>query len=105
MLLFESYKNQSMENLTMEHKAQEIVFTGRKPSKAQIIKRASFIADSGASLIDVFWGENGFTLDKSNGSWSGYGWIKDISADSIASSLNSSNGLKTSFSFLLRGQP
>jgi hypothetical protein len=83
-----------MENLTMEHKAQEIVFTGRKPSKAQILSKIKPLAALGSTLIEVYWGENGITLDKTSGHgwnigpWYGYGWIKDISAESIALELN-----------------
>jgi hypothetical protein len=78
----------------MEHKANIIEFKGKKPSKAQVLFKVKKLAESGSSLIEVYWGENGITLDKTSGygwnfgQWYGYGWLKDISADSIASELN-----------------
>lgn len=79
----------------MNHEPKIIEFTGRKPSKAQIMAKVGFVADIGATLIEVYWGENGFTLDKSNGRWSGFGWIKDISGDSIADQLNEPNRIQS----------
>jgi hypothetical protein len=78
----------------MEHISQVIEFKGRKPSKAQILAKVKPLAELGSTLIEVYWGENGITLDKTSGHgwnigpWYGYGWLKDISADSIASELN-----------------
>lgn len=74
----------------MDHKANIIEFKGKKPSKAQVMAKVKPLAASGASLIEVYWGENGLTLDKQghNGSWYGWGWLKDIDADSIAAELN-----------------
>ena len=87
----------------MEHKANIIEFTGRKPSKAQVLSKVKFRAAAGITLIEVYWGENGITLDKQspNGSWYGWGWIKDISGDSLAKELNKPQ-LSTSFKHLLR---
>ena len=79
----------------MNHEPRVIEFKGKKPSKAQIMAKVGFVADTGATLIEVYWGENGFTLDKSNGQWSGFGWIKDISADSIADQLNSKDWIQS----------
>jgi hypothetical protein len=87
----------------MDHKANIIEFTGRKPSKAQVLAKVKFLAAAGVTLIEVYWGENSITLDKenSNGSWYGWGWLKDISADDIAKELNKPQ-LSTSFKHLLR---
>ena len=78
----------------MDHEAKIIEFTGKKPSRAQILAKVKPLAERGSTLIEVYWGENGITLDKTSGHgwnigpWYGYGWIKEISADSIASELN-----------------
>jgi hypothetical protein len=75
--------------LIMEHKAEQITFKGKKPSKAQIIAKVKPLTILGIDLIEVYWGENGFSLDRSNnGTWTGFGWIKDIPAESIADELN-----------------
>jgi len=75
----------------MNHHAETIEFTGKKPSKAQILKKVKALADKGHTLIEVYWGENGFTLDKhsASGPWAGFGWLKDISGDDVARELNS----------------
>lgn len=74
----------------MDHIAHEIVFTGKKPSKAQVAAKVKKAANLGITLINVSWGENWFTLDKQgiNGRWCGFGWLKDISADDMANELN-----------------
>lgn len=74
----------------MEHMAQEIVFKGNKPSKKQVLAKALDRVKQGHTLIEIYWGENGMTLDKQsiNGIWCGFGWIKDISADDIAKQIN-----------------
>ena len=73
----------------MAHIAQEIVFTGRKPSEKQVFAKVYARVLQGFTLIEVYWGENGFTLDLNNGKWYGFGWIKNISADDIAKKINS----------------
>ena len=75
----------------MDHIAQEIVFTGKKPSKKQVFSKVYARVLRGHTLIEVYWGENGLTLDlnTSNGKWYGFGWIKDISADDVAKEINS----------------
>jgi len=75
----------------MDHIAQEIVFNGKKPSKKQVLAKAYERVKQGHTLIEIYWGENGMTLDKQriNGTWCGFGWIKDISADDIAKEINS----------------
>jgi hypothetical protein len=75
----------------MDHIASEIVFKGKKPSKKQVFQKAMARVLTGHTLIEIYWGENGMTLDKQriNGRWCGFGWIKDISADDIAKEINS----------------
>lgn len=72
----------------MDHIAQEIVFKGKKPSQKQVFAKALDRVKQGDTLIEIYWGENGLTLDQNNGSWYGFGWIKDISADDIAKQIN-----------------
>ena len=68
----------------------EDFFTGRKPSRAQVMAKCRAAIQSGAAAISIQWGENALDLDYSfNGrSWNGRGWIKDISGDDIAQELN-----------------
>lgn len=73
----------------MDHIASEIVFEGKKPSKKQVFSKAFARVLTGHTLIEIYWGENGMTLDLNNGTWYGFGWIKDISADDIAKEINS----------------
>ena len=73
----------------MDHIAQEIVFEGKKPTKKQVFSKAYARVLQGFTLIEIYWGENGLTLDLNNGQWYGFGWIKDISADDIAKEINS----------------
>lgn len=72
----------------MNHIAQEIVFKGKKPSKKQVINKALERVNKGFTLIEIYWGENGITLDLNNGNWYGWGWIKDIAGDEVARSIN-----------------
>ena len=74
----------------MDHIAQEIIFKGKKPSQKQVLTKALDRVKRGDTLIEIYWGENGITLDKQgiNGIWCGFGWIKDISADDIAKQIN-----------------
>lgn len=74
----------------MDHIANEIVFNGKKPSQKQVLAKVLERVNQGHTLIEIYWGENGITLDKQgiNGIWCGWGWIKDISADDIAKKIN-----------------
>lgn len=72
----------------MDHIAQEIVFKGNKPSKKQVFQKAMARVLTGHTLIEIYFGENGITLDLNNGKWYGFGWIRDISADDIAQEIN-----------------
>lgn len=68
----------------MEH----IEFTGRKPSKVQIMAKIKPILKTGETFIQVQWGENQITLEQLASGWLGYGWIKNISGDDLARELN-----------------
>jgi hypothetical protein len=66
-------------------------FTGRKPSRAQVMAKINALIKSGARSISVTWGENWIELDHLGGqlgSWSGSGWLRDIGGDDIAQELN-----------------
>ena len=64
-------------------------FTGRKPSKAQLMAKAKAFDNQGSDFISLTWGENWVDLHKdSGGYWSGTGWIKDIGGDWLARELN-----------------
>ncbi len=83
----------------MDHSAKTITFTGRKPSKVQILARVKPLVKAGETFIEVQWGENWFQLDKQglNGPWYGHGFIKDISADTVAQELNNQARAKQAF--------
>lgn len=67
-----------------------IEFTGRKPSKAQVMRAAGAAIEKGHKMLDIRWGENWLELSFHDGNreWYGYGWIKDISGDDLARELN-----------------
>jgi hypothetical protein len=90
----------------MDHSPKTITFTGRKPSKAQILSKVKPLAAAGETFIEVLWGENWFQLDKqgANGSWYGHGFIKDIGADTVAQELNNQARVKQAFNSML-GNP
>jgi len=73
----------------MPTNAQNHNFTGRKPSKAQVLNKAKQLEKLGADFIALAWGENWIDLTQdTNGNWSGIGWIKDIGGDWVARELN-----------------
>ena len=72
----------------MNHVAQEIVFKGKKPTVKQVMTKVMTRVNQGHTLIEVYWGENGITLDKNNGKWYGFVWLKDIDSDLIAREIN-----------------
>ena len=80
----------------MDHSPKTISFTGRKPSKVQILAKIKPLAAAGETFIEVYWGENWLQLDKqgNNGNWYGHGHIKDIAADTLAKELNNSERAK-----------
>ena len=69
---------------------KEIVFDGRKPSYAQVMRAVGVDLSKGHTDIAVIWGENAIDLyfDHRVNQWFGSGWIKDISGQDIAEELN-----------------
>lgn len=63
-------------------------FTGRKPSKAQLMAKAKAFDNQGADFIAFAWGENWIDLTLVDGYWHGSGWIKEIGGDWLARELN-----------------
>lgn len=63
-------------------------FPGKKPSKAQIIKLATYLYNYGYKEFEIVWGENRIEFDISNGILIGTGWIKDISGYDTATLIN-----------------
>ena len=63
-------------------------FEGRCPTKAQVTKVARIGMSSGASVVEIWWGENMIELQKAyNGSWFGRGWIRSIGGQDLAEEL------------------
>lgn len=69
----------------------EYQFKGRKPSSKQVIKKIKEAVNQGNDLIDIYWGENGLTIQLCKGSYLGWGWIKDISGQDLAEAINRQN--------------
>ena len=69
---------------------KEIVFEGRKPSYAQVMRAVGEDLSKGHTDIAVIWGENAIDLyfDHRVKQWFGSGWIRDISGQDIAGELN-----------------
>lgn len=61
-----------------------IIFTDRKPSKAQVLARVRKAMKEGAPVIEVLWGENWIEIENIHGYWHGRGWIRDISGQDLA---------------------
>jgi hypothetical protein len=72
----------------MPNNAQNHNFTGRKPSKAQVLNQAKRLEKQGADFIGITWGENWLDLVLVDDYWHGSGWIKDIDGAWIARELN-----------------
>ena len=70
----------------------EDFFTGRKPSKAQVLARVKTGIKAGAEAISLQWGEHTLDLDLHRGQWWGSGHIREISAWDIAIELNQAAG-------------
>ena len=67
----------------------EYDFTGRKPSKVQVLKQVNEGIKQNATLIHISWGENRVEAEKfKHNGWVGSGWIKGISGYDIAIELN-----------------
>jgi hypothetical protein len=63
-------------------------YTGRKPSKNQVIKDIKKAIFNGYTIIDIFCGENSIYIEKSTHNFYGRGWIKNISGHDIAQELS-----------------
>lgn len=84
------------------HDIKTVEFTGRKPSKAMIVKAAKDCIKQGYNAIDISWGENCISLNVNNhhpfnrmGQWFGSGWIKNIGGSDLADELNRTNKTDT----------
>ena len=66
----------------------EDFFTGRKPSRAQVLAKIKAGIKAGAEAISLQWGENWIELDYHRGKWIGRGWIRAIGGDDLAQELN-----------------
>jgi len=62
-------------------------FKGRKPSANQAYSMVMHAAKSGHEKIEIRWGENAIDLEYAHGKWFGFGWIKDISGNDMAQSV------------------
>ena len=67
----------------------EYTFTGRAPSLAQVKAHIKKALAGNHSWIQLSWGENQITLEKTLcngyfGPWEGQGWIRRISGDDLA---------------------
>lgn len=69
---------------------KEIVFDGRKPSYAQVMRAVGEEISKGNTDLEVIWGENHIDLyfDPRVKQWFGNGWIRDIDGSYIANELN-----------------
>jgi hypothetical protein len=77
----------------MEH----IEFSGRKPSKVQIMAKLKPILKTNETFIQIKWGENWITLEQLASGWLGSGWIKGLSGDDLARELNKQFNAKQAF--------
>lgn len=71
----------------------EYDYEGKRPSKAQIIKRVQEAVKAGAVDINLNWGENWLRFEYVKGwaggrCWHGFGWFKSVGGDDIAKQLN-----------------
>lgn len=69
---------------------KEIVFDGRKPSYAQVMRAVGEELSKGNTDLEIIWGENHIDLyfDPRVKQWFGSGWIRDIDGSYIANELN-----------------
>ena len=69
---------------------KEIVFDGRKPSYAQVMRAVGEDLSKGNTDLEIIWGENHIDLyfDPRVKQWFGSGWIRDIDGSYIANELN-----------------
>ena len=69
----------------------EQYFDGRKPSKNQVIQALKRGLSRGHVQFEISWGENMVSLEKHRvapNTWSGWGWIKNISGSDLADQFN-----------------
>ncbi len=68
---------------------KEIVFDGKKPSYARVMRAIGEEISKGHTDITVLWGENWVDLyfDHRVKQWFGSGWIRDIDGSYIADEL------------------
>lgn len=66
----------------------EDFFTGRKPSRGQVMAKIKTGIKAGAEIVVIHWGENMIMLGLHRGLWNGRGWIREIGGDDIAQQLN-----------------
>lgn len=62
-------------------------FTGRKPSKAQLLAKLKAALSEGATMTQLSWGENEIEVLRIAGTLYGHGWIKEISGHDIVAGL------------------
>ena len=69
---------------------KEIVFDGRKPSYAQVMRAVGEEISKGNTDLDITWGENQIELyfDPRVKQWFGHRCIRDIDGARIANELN-----------------
>lgn len=69
---------------------KEIVFDGRKPSYAQVMRAVGEEISKGNTDLEIIWGENYIDLyfDHRVKQWFGHRWIRDIDGARIADELN-----------------
>lgn len=65
----------------------EHYFSGRCPSKAQVAKEIKKGVELGAEVLDISWGENGIYIQNYNGTYHGFGWIRNISGQDLVQEL------------------
>jgi hypothetical protein len=66
----------------------EYIFKGNKPSNAQILKKINEAINKGYGLIEISWGENMITIQRTSNGWYGSGWIKTVSGSDLADKIN-----------------
>lgn len=76
--------NHTNNNYWRDDNVFEYGFEGKCPSKAQVLKVAKIGAKSGASLMELWWGENMLEFDSLGTKWIGRGWIRSISGQDMA---------------------
>jgi hypothetical protein len=69
---------------------KEIVFDGKKPSYAQVMRAVGEEISKGHTDLEIIWGENYIDLyfDHRVKQWFGHRWIRDIDGARIADELN-----------------